>query len=69
MDQVVGGLSEKVADKTVNMNERIDKIAEYVLGTNLPVAVVDDDLNIVGVMHQDHVLQILFPESQGEAVA
>jgi glycine betaine/proline transport system ATP-binding protein len=69
MDPVVGGLSEKVADKPVNMNERIDKIAEYVLGTNLPVAVVDDDLNIVGVMHQDHVLEILFPESQGEAVA
>ena len=69
MDPVAGKLNEKVADQPVHMNQRINKIAEYVLGSELPVAVVDDDLNIVGVMHQDHVLEILFPEGRDEAVA
>ncbi len=55
---------EDVAAKSVNVNDRINKIAEYVLGQNLAVPVVDDMENIVGVLHQNHVLKILFPDSE-----
>ena len=52
---------EEVADRAVNVTDRIDKVVEYVLGQRLPVPVVDAADTVVGVMHQAHVLKVLFP--------
>ena len=57
------GDDEKVADQAVNVSDRIDKVVEYVLGQQLPVPVVDAGGAVVGVMHQAHVLKVLFPSS------
>ena len=54
---------ETVADRSVNVGDRIDKVAEYVLGQQLPVRVVDYEDAVVGVMHQARVLEILFPQT------
>ena len=54
---------ETVADRSVNVGDRIDKVAEYVLGQQLPVRVVDHEDEVVGVMHQARVLEILFPQT------
>lgn len=55
--------SKSLAQRTVKMTDRIDGIAEYVLGETLPVAVVDENQKIVGVLHQDKILKILFPQN------
>lgn len=55
--------TEQLAQRTVQTNDRIDAIAEYVLNQSRPVAVVDAQNQIVGVLHQDKVLRILFPQS------
>ena len=52
---------EKVADQAVNESDRIENVVEYVLGQRLPVPVVDATDAVVGVMHQAHVLKVLFP--------
>ena len=52
---------EEVADRAVNVTERIENVVEYVLGQRLPVPVVDAEDTVVGVMHQAHVLKVLFP--------
>ena len=54
---------ETVADRSVNVGDGIDKVAEYVLGQQLPVRVVDHEDEVVGVMHQARVLEILFPQT------
>jgi glycine betaine/proline transport system ATP-binding protein len=58
---------EELAAQTVRINDRIDSIAEYVLGQSLPVAVVDRGGEPVGVLHPTHVLEVLFPHSGGAA--
>ncbi|MGR3984373.1 MAG: ATP-binding cassette domain-containing protein [Gammaproteobacteria bacterium] len=60
----------ELAERSVRAGERIDAIAEYVLGEKRPVAVVDESGKITGVLHRDHVIKILFPPQQrapGEA--
>ena len=52
---------ETVADRGVNQADRIENVMEYVLGERLPVPVTDDDDEVVGVLHQAHVLRVLFP--------
>ena len=52
---------EKVANRAVNVADRIENVVEYVLGERLPVPVVDDGDTVVGVLHQAHVLKVLFP--------
>jgi glycine betaine/proline transport system ATP-binding protein len=47
----------------VKMDDRIDGIANYILGLNKPVPVVDDQGRRVGMLHRDRVLDILFPDS------
>ena len=59
MEEVSSG--EEMADQAVNLNDRIDKVAKYVLGQTMPVRVVDDEDSVVGVLHQAHVLAILYP--------
>ncbi|MDA7968171.1 MAG: betaine/proline/choline family ABC transporter ATP-binding protein [Gammaproteobacteria bacterium] len=65
MDPPDGG---ELAERSVRAGERIDAVAEYVLGERRPVAVVDDGGKTVGVLHRDHVIKILFPraENSGE---
>ena len=58
--------NEAVAERQVNAKDRIDSVAEYVLGQTRPVAVVNDDGEAVGVLHQRKVLHILFPEDATE---
>ena len=52
---------ETVAARAVNVTDRIENVVEYVLGERLPVPVVDDGDTVVGVLHQAHVLKVLFP--------
>ena len=52
---------EEVAEQAVNVTDRIENVVEYVLGERLPVPVVDDGDVVVGVLHQAHVLKVLFP--------
>ena len=52
---------ETVADQAVNVTDRIENVVEYVLAQRLPVPVVDDGDAVVGVLHQAHVLKVLFP--------
>ena len=49
----------------VNVGDRIDGIANYILGQDKPVPVVDDQGRRVGMLHRDRVLDILFPETAG----
>lgn len=53
---------EQLAKRTVKVGDRIDSIAAYILGQTMPVAVVDAHAKIVGVLHQNKVLKILFPD-------
>ena len=55
------GGDEEVADRAVNVTDRIENVVEYVLGQRLPVPVVDAGDTVVGVMHQARVLRVLFP--------
>ena len=55
------GDDEAVADRAVNVTDRIEHVMEYVLGERLPVPVTGDDDTVVGVLHQAHVLKVLFP--------
>ena len=52
---------ETVAGRAVNVTDRIENVVEYVLGERLPVPVVDAGDTVVGVLHQAHVLKVLFP--------
>ncbi len=61
------GKDESLAPRPVRDKDRIDSVAEYVLGQTRPVAVVDAREQVVGVLHQDKVLRILFPESAENA--
>ena len=51
---------EAVAGRAVNVTDRIEHVMEYVLGERLPVPVIGDDDTVVGVLHQAHVLKVLF---------
>ena len=55
------GHDDEVADRVVNVTDRIENVMEYVLGQRLPVPVAGDDDTVVGVLHQAHVLKVLFP--------
>lgn len=55
---------EQLAERTVNANDRIDTIAEYILAQTHAVAVVDEQEKVVGVLHQNKVLKILFPQDE-----
>ena len=55
------GDDEAVAGRAVNVADRIEHVMEYVLGERRPVPVTGDDDTVVGVLHQAHVLKVLFP--------
>ena len=55
------GDDETLADRAVSVTDRLENVVEYVLGQRLPVPVVDAEDAVVGVMHQAHVLKVLFP--------
>ncbi len=46
--------------KPVRINDRIEAIAEYILGQDIPVPVIDEQDQPVGMLHKDTVLGILF---------
>ena len=53
---------KSLALKSVNVNDRVEIVAEYILSQNTTVPVVDENNQTVGVLHPDRVLKILFPE-------
>ncbi|MGR3914710.1 MAG: betaine/proline/choline family ABC transporter ATP-binding protein [Gammaproteobacteria bacterium] len=61
------GQGVTLAERSVRVSDRIDAIAEYVLGEKLPVAVVDARGEVAGVLHRDHVIKILFPQDGAAA--
>ncbi len=56
--------NEKMAKEPVQHNDKIAKIAEYVLGQSRAVEVQKDGKTI-GVLHPKHVLNVLFPAEGG----
>ncbi|HIL14650.1 MAG TPA: ATP-binding cassette domain-containing protein [Deltaproteobacteria bacterium] len=54
---------EQNAPQVVRATDMIEHIAEYILGQEIPVRVVDDQDQTVGVLHRQKVLKILFPQS------
>ena len=58
---------EAVAGRAVNVTDRIEHVMEYVLGERLPVPVSGADDTVVGVLHQAHVLKVLFPSRAAPA--
>jgi glycine betaine/proline transport system ATP-binding protein len=61
MDPVVK--SEKIGDLRVSKDAIIATVAEAVLSAQKPVAVVDENDQIVGVVHYSKVIQVLFGKS------
>jgi len=51
---------ENLSEKSVSVNARVETIAEYVLGQNNAVPVTDEHDQVIGVLHQQKVLEILF---------
>ena len=52
--------SEEFGDLKVSQNAIIETVAEAVLADQKPVAVVDEDGNVVGSIHASNMLHILF---------
>jgi len=51
---------EDLASKPVLVSDIVEAIAEYVLGQDLAVPVVNNQDQMIGVLHQEKLLQILF---------
>jgi glycine betaine/proline transport system ATP-binding protein len=58
MDPVSG--SEDRSDLRVSKDAIIETVAEAVLGESKPIAVVDANDQVVGVVHASHVINVLF---------
>ena len=52
--------SEELSDLRVSQDALVDSVAENILGEEKPVAVVDADNQIVGILHSSHVVKVLF---------
>ena len=52
--------SEGFGDLKVSQDAIIETVAEAILSQNKPVAVVDDNNEIIGSLHASHVINILF---------
>ena len=52
--------SEELSDLRVSKDSIIETVAESILGQDRPVAVVDSDNRIVGILHASHVINVLF---------
>ncbi|MGU9958169.1 MAG: quaternary amine ABC transporter ATP-binding protein [Arenicellales bacterium WSBS_2016_MAG_OTU3] len=52
--------SEEFSDVKVSKDAIIETVAESILSQEKPVAVVDENNEIVGVLHASHVIKVLF---------
>jgi glycine betaine/proline transport system ATP-binding protein len=52
--------SEEFGDVKVSKDAIIETVAEQILNEHKPVAVVNDDNEIVGALHASHVITVLF---------
>jgi len=52
--------SEELGDIRVSKDAIIETVAEAILSADKPVGVVDEDNELVGVLHSSHVINILF---------
>jgi glycine betaine/proline transport system ATP-binding protein len=52
--------SEELSDLKVSKDAIIETVAEEVLGQEKPVAVIDSNNKVVGVLHRSHVIKVLF---------
>ncbi|MFT5599477.1 MAG: glycine betaine/proline transport system ATP-binding protein, partial [Chitinophagales bacterium] len=52
--------SEKFGDLKVSIDAIIETVAEAILSQSKPVAVVDENNDIVGSLHASHVISMLF---------
>jgi glycine betaine/proline transport system ATP-binding protein len=59
--------SEQLGDLKVSQDAIMETVAEAVLSQDKPVAVMDDDNEIVGTLHASHVLSMLFGDKSGES--
>jgi glycine betaine/proline transport system ATP-binding protein len=58
MDVLVS--SEELSDRKVSKDAIIETVAEEVLSQEKPVAVIDSNNKVVGVLHRSHVIKVLF---------
>ena len=65
MDPVNAG--EEFGDLKVSKDAIIETVAESILSEQKPVAVVDDDNEIVGSLHASHVINVLFGNKSQDA--
>ena len=54
------GGAEEISDLKVSKDAIIETVAEEVLGQEIPVAVIDSNNKVVGVLHRSHVIKVLF---------
>ena len=59
MDPIVDG-SEELSDLKVSKDAMIETVAEVVLSEQKPVAVVDENNEVVGTVHSSKVIHVLF---------
>jgi glycine betaine/proline transport system ATP-binding protein len=52
--------SEKFCDLTVSRDAIIETVAESILSQDKPIAVIDENNEIVGSIHASHVINVLF---------
>ena len=52
--------NEALSDLKVSKDAIIETVAEEVLGQEKPVAVIDSNKKVVGVLHRSHVIKVLF---------
>ena len=52
--------SEELSDLRISKDSIIETVAESILNQDRPVAVVDSDNRIVGILHASHVINVLF---------
>ncbi|MBT3714988.1 betaine/proline/choline family ABC transporter ATP-binding protein [bacterium] len=52
--------NEALSDLKVSKDAIIETVAEEVLGQEIPVAVIDSNNKVVGVLHRSHVIKVLF---------
>jgi len=61
--------SEEFSDLKVSADAIIETVAESVLGESKPVAVVDQDNNVVGSIHNSNMIHILFGKDDATATS
>ena len=67
MDAV--GNESDLSDLKVSHNAVIEKVAEAILNEPKPIAVIDDDNNMIGVLHRKSIIHVLFGKDDKQSTS